>query len=626
MRYVVNSKINAFNKKYNAELKIGKIQWKGLTRFEVEKLSLKPVQGDTLLKIKYIRARISFWKIVIGRIGLNKFELTDTYVTMIRHDSVTNYSFLFAKAKKTDTTETTTESKNYDLRFYRLFEMVFDKIPSTMNISNFNVSSVVNNHKVSLLVQNFSIRDRKFKTPVLVWEDGKPANWIVEGRLDASDRVAHFKWYSSSLQKVIIPFVQYKWKADVAFDTLEFSVTENHYSRRVFTFFSTASVSGLEVKHERISAEKVFFDHMALNGVINVGSNYFELDSSTRVIFNKLDFNPYVKLQLQPSRQITLRVHKKNFPSQDLFASLPKGLFANLEGMRTSGELSYHLDFYVDFAHPDSVILNSELDRHNFRIEQYGNTNFTFINQPFLYTAYERGVPVRTFMVGPENLNFRTIDQISPYLKDAVMLSEDGEYYYHRGFIPEAIKKSISTNIKQKRFARGGSTISMQLVKNVFLTRNKTIARKAEEALIVWLIENNGLSSKDRMYEVYLNIIEWGPLIYGAEEASQYYFSKDVSQLSLSEAIYLASIIPRPKYFKYSFDEFGHLKGYLQGYYKLMSDKMLRREMITQEDYDNMVPDVELTGPAKDLLAQPDSLAPATDSLQMDMNYLPDSY
>lgn len=79
----------------------------------------------------------------------------------------------------------------------------------------------------------------------------------------------------------------------------------------------------------------------------------------------------------------------------------------------------------------------------------------------------------------------------------------------------------------------------MQLVKNVFLSRHKTLARKFEEMLIVWLIENNRLSSKQRMFEVYLNIIEWGPMVYGANEAARFYFNKDVSDLTVNESIFL---------------------------------------------------------------------------------------
>ena len=143
----------------------------------------------------------------------------------------------------------------------------------------------------------------------------------------------------------------------------------------------------------------------------------------------------------------------------------------------------------------------------------------------------------------------------------------------------DAIRESIATDIKERSFARGGSTITMQLVKNVFLSRNKTIARKLEEILITWLIENQQIASKDRMFEVYLNIIEWGPMVYGANEASRFYFNKDVSRLTYSESIFLASIVPKPKWFRYSFDPDGHLRPELADYYRLVSEKMLRQRL-----------------------------------------------
>src|SRR5690606_11361211 len=117
-----------------------------------------------------------------------------------------------------------------------------------------------------------------------------------------------------------------------------------------------------------------------------------------------------------------------------------------------------------------------------------------------------------------ENPFYTPITQVSDYLKNSIMTAEDYGFYRHKGFHEEAFRLAIITNIKEKRFARGGSTITMQLVKNVFLSRNKTVSRKAEEALIVWLIENQKLVSKYRMFEVYLNIIEWGPYIYGIRD------------------------------------------------------------------------------------------------------------
>jgi len=420
--------------------------------------------------------------------------------------------------------------------------------------------------------------------------------------------------YNEDGAKISIPFLQYRWNAEVAFDTVRFSVGEKPGSGGVVSVEGYAALSGLEVRHERIAAEKVRFGDGSVDYCIHAGSGFIELDSITRLVFNGLSVNPYLRYQPKPSRHVTLAIRKPNFPAQELFSALPPGLFHNLEGIETRGNLDFHLYFDADLRQPDSLTFECELNRRNFSIARYGNTCFGMINDTFTYTAFERGIPVRSFSVGPANPAFRRLDQISPYLRNAVLNSEDGGFFQHRGFLADAFRESIITNIKERRFARGGSTISMQLVKNVFLSRNKTIVRKLEEVLIVWLIESLQLSGKERMFEVYLNIIEWGPLVYGAQEASQYYFAKDASRLTLAEAIFLASVIPRPKYFMYSFDkESGLFRDYLVNYYRLMADKMLRKEMISQQDYDELKPAVELTGRAKELLRTVDSEPDSTE-------------
>jgi len=163
------------------------------------------------------------------------------------------------------------------------------------------------------------------------------------------------------------------------------------------------------------------------------------------------------------------------------------------------------------------------------------------------------------------------------------MTSEDPSFYTHKGFVEESIRQSIITNFKAKSFKRGGSTISMQLVKNIYLNRQKNIARKIEEILIVWLIENQKLSTKSRMYEVYLNIIEWGRNVYGIGEAARYYFSKSPAELTLGESIYLAHIVPKPKSSLYSWQADGSLKPYLTGYYNLIGNLMARRGYTTND-------------------------------------------
>ena len=178
--------------------------------------------------------------------------------------------------------------------------------------------------------------------------------------------------------------------------------------------------------------------------------------------------------------------------------------------------------------------------------------------------------------------SFRPFNAVSRYLPLAIMQSEDAGFFYHNGFIPSAIRESLIQDIKERRFARGGSTLSMQLVKNVFLSRNKTIARKLEEMLIVWLIESDHLTSKERMFEVYLNIAEWGPMIYGAAEASRYYFAKEPSQLNLAECIFMASIIPKPKQVRYCFDGL-RLKPYYEDFYRIILDRLVDRGLISSD-------------------------------------------
>ena len=117
--------------------------------------------------------------------------------------------------------------------------------------------------------------------------------------------------------------------------------------------------------------------------------------------------------------------------------------------------------------------------------------------------------------------------------------------------------------------------MSMQLVKNSFLSMEKTLARKMEEILIVWMIENNNIMSKNRMLEIYFNIIEWGNNVYGIREAARYYFGKGPSELTVGESIYLASIVPSPRKGLYSFLPDGSLRPsrifYFNSLGKLMS-------------------------------------------------------
>lgn len=364
---------------------------------------------------------------------------------------------------------------------------------------------------------------------------------------------------------------------------------------------------GISVLHEKISPEPVILENGEFQFKFKVGKNFIELDSSSVVTVNKLSFSPCVRAEKNLKWHFWASINKKSFQADELFSSLPKGLFYNLEGIKTQGLLSYRFSLDLDLNNPDSLKLESVLKPEKFRIVSFGNTDFRYINTEFEYTAYEKGVAVRTFPVGPSNPNFRTLDKISPFLQMAVLQSEDGGFFYHGGFLIESIRDALAEDIKTGKFRRGGSTISMQLAKNLFLSRHKTLARKFEEIMIVWLMETNRLSSKERMFEVYMNIIEWGPMIYGANEASRFYFDKDVKEININEAIFLASIIPSPKRALYSFDENYQLKPSLEGYYRLLAGRFRVKGLINEQEEAKIRPVVTLGSQAKRLIKERDT-------------------
>ena len=609
---IMNRKINSFNASHHAELKIESFQFKGLLGISLHNISLKPIEGDTLITIKNAEAHVSLARLLLFKLGLSEMSIENTRITLVKRDTTRNNYMFLLEGSKSNADTTTNRRVDLASRYDRLLDAVFSIIPSAIKINNFYVHANMEGYQFSFYLPSLEIKDHNFNSYAVLNDKGQNVQWHFTGRLNPSDRVVMVKLFANGNQKVQIPYLDQRWKAKVGFDTVQFSLENSRLSGGVLSFEGSAAMSGLTINHARISAQDISIPKGTMDYHIKIGENYYEVDSTSTFIFNKLKFNPYFKYQTYPTKELTAIVHIKPFPAQNLFESLPSGLFSTLDGIQTSGQLSYNLDFFVNINHPDSIHLRSELKRHNFKIVHYGNTDFRFINSAFNYTAYEHGSPVRTFSIGPENSNFKFLNEIPDNLKNAILTSEDGQFFYHNGFIPEAITKAITTDIKRHRFARGGSTISQQLVKNVFLNRNKTIARKVEEAFITWLIETNRLSSKERMFEVYLNILEMGPLVYGVNEGSHFYFNKDVRDLTLEEAIFMASIIPHPKSFRSSFDSSGNLKPYMDSFYKFVAGKMLYKGQIIQSDFDMLTPNITLSGRAKDLLRpQFDSLQPA---------------
>jgi len=175
------------------------------------------------------------------------------------------------------------------------------------------------------------------------------------------------------------------------------------------------------------------------------------------------------------------------------------------------------------------------------------------------------------------------LSRISPYLVKAVLIAEDDKFWSHEGFDYEGIKQAIEKDLQSGRLKFGGSTISQQLARNLYLSPAKSFWRKIREALITWRMEQ--VLSKKRILELYLNVAEWGDGVFGADAASRHYFEKPASELSPREAARLAVVLPSPR----KLDPAGTQR-YVESRAEVIYSIMLKRGIIPPEFEEGLQP------------------------------------
>lgn len=607
LRHIVKGKIEQMERRHDLNISYVSLRMLSVNQVELENLSIIPHNRDTILKLNSLVIDLNFWKLLSANISIKQVQTNGLAISFVKKDSLSNYDFVFKK----DSASTVIDKPQRDFaqRVSKTLGFAFELLPNNGSINNLTISHQTDSAFIAVEIPELAIKNSRFSTEIIVKEDTIKNIWMTQGELNKDSRTIKAEIFKGKTGKISLPYIDKYYGAQIAFDSLSYQLTETNKSNGEIALKGIARICGLNVYHKTLSPEVINLNRGCFDYQINIGKNFIELDSATNIQFNRLQFNPYIRAQKNKEWHFTISTNKPSFAADELFSSLPKGLFGNLEGIKTKGKLSYHFLLDINFELLDSLKLESTLTPYNFRIENFGKSNLGKMSGEFEYTAYENGRPVRTFTVGPSNPNFTPLDSISPLLQMSVMQSEDGAFYYHNGFLINMMREALIHDLQVKRFARGGSTITMQLVKNVFLNRNKNIARKLEEALIVWLIETEKLTSKERMYEVYLNIAEWGPLIYGAKEASKYYFNKKPSQLTANEAIFLASIIPKPKHFRNSFNSDMTLKENMDGYYSIIANRLVAKGLITEEQASTIRPQIEVTGEAKeDFVLSKDSM------------------
>lgn len=279
-----------------------------------------------------------------------------------------------------------------------------------------------------------------------------------------------------------------------------------------------------------------------------------------------------------------LALNAKGLTASDIQESFPRAVLGPLADLTVKGSWDWNASLDVDVARPDSTRFTADVVPHNLVLAGGGARLPIFqLAGPFVAHIHVPKDRIVYRELTFENPNYRPLPNISPLLREAVITNEDGGFYRHRGFNTEAIQMAMAANLRAGRFERGAGTITMQLARNLFLGHRRTLSRKGQEVVLAWVLEHLTGLSKDRLLEIYLNIIEWGPGVHGANEAARYYFDRDASELTLDEALFLTIIVPSPNRWKTRVDAHGELRPWARAQMAFIARKMAARGMIPPE-------------------------------------------
>ena len=298
---------------------------------------------------------------------------------------------------------------------------------------------------------------------------------------------------------------------------------------------------------------------------------------------------------------VHLAVSADGLTEERIKRSLPPAVLGPLLDVGVRGSWDHRVALDLDLARPDSVRFEADVVPHHLVLDA-ARTRLRLLglDEPFVAVILlPRGArAVRELSMN--NPHFRTLDAISPDLVHAVVTNEDGGFFGHRGFNTEAMKKAIAENLKAGAYRRGAGTITMQLARNLYTGHARTLSRKGQEIVLAWILEHLTGVSKERLLEIYLNIIEWGPGIHGADEAARFYFDRDAHDLTLDQSLFLATVIPSPSRWRWRFDSSGTARPYVRAQMHFIGRAMIAKGWLPSEALppaDSLR--VELAGPAR---------------------------
>ena len=318
-----------------------------------------------------------------------------------------------------------------------------------------------------------------------------------------------------------------------------------------------------------------------VSGQLAAASGRVDIESAeVRALGADLNVRGWAELLGTPRGELTISTPRAAPLSCGLLlAAQAQPVRQALAGLALGGKLGLAVAFSFDAAAWETLTFDVRVDpRCTVKIEPQVLASLT----PALLRATPTGPLALSLPLGRYDPDFASLADMPRHLPAAFLTSEDSRFFAHNGFDLEMIRHALVQDLETGTFGRGASTITQQLAKNLFLTPHRTLARKLEETVLAWRLHN--LLGKERILELYLNVIDLGPGIRGVRQAARVYFGKDLQQLRPIESAYLAALTPNPHVLARRFRD-GHVDdGWLQRLHDLLA-MMKRSGRLSAEEF-----------------------------------------
>lgn len=580
--HLVNRLTKILKKNHNVFFRIEKPRLRGMRRFVFNKIYIKTggyriiiSNGSITINLHSLIHNGSFHKIV------EIFDLREVFF----------HAIASMEKKDIQLNSGSDDRFSFERKYYSFFRKSIEKfwrLSLTGNIQRTTIVARFHNKTVNLFFKDLGmignsikghieigIKNYWFKTPFELYKDAD------ECKLEISSQAVVLGNNSGTLsekESQHLSFSGYK---------ITYRETDN------FDYTLSGEILNILISGQNISLTPVLIKKLEIEQRIRFTENEFRILKESSLNFDGISF--FQEFHHCCRESDLLRMSLILFiEGSDFLQHFP---FLSMQGIRSlevSGDTAIKLDYMTSLADFSNYYFNARVLQNTLKIEKNKEFDISYLSGDFVHKVNDHSGTKRYLNISKANKNFLSTTEIPSFVANIIVATEDPNFYKHRGIDSHFIGIAIAKNIINKKFVKGASTITMQLAKNLFLNRKKTPVRKLEEVVLAWLIENPFRISKDRILEIYLNIIEFGENIYGLSEAARYYFEKKVLDLGITELLVLSYIIPRPKYFLEAvLMKSPKLIRNLTRHIDFYSNDLLYRKLIDKEQYNEIKYDIK---------------------------------